>query len=171
MCHVSPDFRSGDLHPRTVLMGACPGQVEQNNNRPFAGAAGRNLTSMLSRLTILYPQVFPSRRLDDYTLANAHDRPLWQNAHRKTEPSIRDVGVQANIDRLLNQIDQENATTLIGFGRRSRGNSPATKAITLLKANRPNLVFYICGHPSPRAVNRYARGDLDGWIARTFARA
>ncbi|MEY8142408.1 uracil-DNA glycosylase family protein [Falsihalocynthiibacter sp. CO-5D18] len=170
MCQNEVDFRLGDEHSRVVLLGACPGQEEFKQNRPFAGATGANLDRMLEELYVLQGQHFPSSTRDDYTLMNAYGKPLWKGKDNdnRTIPTLTMVSDDSNIDRLARQLRYCEARTVLGLGTNKNNDSAARRAIRRLQPSFPSITWFICGHPSPRAINRYAGGDAVEWLRHTF---
>lgn len=182
MCETSVDFRLGNSHPRIVLLGACPGQVEHDTNprRPFAGQSGQNLRlllAVLGQITEAHPsglqsRHFPSANPDDYTLMNSHPVPKWKAQNGRTVPKMSEVGELPNIRRILNQLQVVNAQVVVGLGRpvseqrllRWGKDSGPMRAIRLIKPVMADVDFYITGHPSPQAIGLHGGGDAEAWF-------
>ena len=186
MCKNSIDFQRGNAHPDLVLLGACPGQNEWRAipQRPFAGQSGVNLLSLLEVfrnqpdevLCGLQPDDFISTNLDDYTLMNSHPEAKWPAEHGRSTPRMSEIGTQENQLRLTNQLRSVGARFVVGLGRPindthlvlRRKDSGPLRAIRLLAPHHPEISFYVTGHPSPRAVNRFGNGNSRQWFEETL---
>ncbi|MBY6117199.1 hypothetical protein KUW09_23585 [Mameliella alba] len=184
----SIDFRRGEANPELVLLGACPGQDEwaANPQRPFAGRSGINLGSLLDVLQVLAnremyglrPDDFQSNIVDHYTLMNSHAVPKWVARDGRSTPRMPEVESRENIDRLANQIQAVGARVVIGLGRpindahldRRGKDSAPMRAIRMLAPNHQGITFLITGHPSPRAINRFGRGNRRRWFESTLSK-
>ncbi|WP_417268444.1 uracil-DNA glycosylase family protein [Celeribacter baekdonensis] len=147
---TAADIRIGDTNPRILLVGACPGRDEENQRRPFAGQAGRNLNFMLQQLHVLHPDIFPSVRADDYSMLNVHALPRYRTRDGfdgRTQPLKREV------------LDQENRTRLAAHLRRLRPDivvylgKAAEFAHEVVRVHRQDTQAYRAGHPSTQAWN------------------
>jgi uracil-DNA glycosylase len=150
MCIPTADFRIGDANPGVLLVGACPGQDEEENGRPFVGQAGQNLAVMLQRLHFLRPDIFPSERLDDYSLINAHSLPRYRGRDGydgRTQPLKREVLADENRARFAAQVEQLQPTTIVYLGK------AAEFAHEIVEATAEELQAYRTGHPSTQAWN------------------
>ncbi|RYH07776.1 uracil-DNA glycosylase family protein [Tropicimonas sp. IMCC6043] len=179
MCRITEEFRPGDAFPSVVFIGACPGQEEHRQARPFAGDSGVNLDEMLEWMAANHRDIFPSTRRDDYTLLNAWPRALWKARDGRYLPKLSWVDRPDNVERLNNQLAAVQASIVVGLGRpianarleQIQYDQPATRAIRRLIVRYRNARYFIVGHPSPR--NRDLRdrgnGDMGRWAERTFA--
>jgi uracil-DNA glycosylase len=107
------------MYPRVLLVGACPGADEEKHGRPFVGNSGQNLAVMLQRLHVLRPDIFPSERLDDYSLINAHSLPRYRGREGydgRTEPLREEILANENRTRFATQIEHLEPTTIVYLG-------------------------------------------------------
>lgn len=188
MCPNVIDFRRGNQYPDLVLLGACPGQKEWNAQprRPFAGRSGANLHILLrylgnmpeKHLLGLNNDDFSSICIDDYTLMNSHPEPKWRSKDGRSTPWLREVDDPENIQRLITQLKEVEARVVVGLGRplhvndmrRLSRNSGPMRAIRKLSPQLPGIFFFVTGHPSPRAINRYGNGNARDWFVGGFCR-
>lgn len=150
MCIPAADFRIGDANPRVLLVGACPGRDEEENGRPFAGQAGQNLAIMLQRLHALRPDIFPSARLDDYSLINAHLLPRYRGRDGydgRTQPLKREVLAHENRVRFAAQVQHLEPETVVYLGK------AAEFARGIVEGVVEQIQAYRAGHPSTQAWN------------------
>ena len=150
MCIPAADIRVGDENPGVLLVGACPGRDEEEQNRPFAGQAGRNLDIMLQRLHTLHPDIFASERADDYSMINAHSLPRYRNRvgyDGRTQPRKREVLAQVNRDRLTAHLEEIEPETVVYLGK------VAEFAHEVIQAYSQHITAYRTGHPSTLAWN------------------
>ena len=150
MCIATPDFRIGDANPRVLLVGACPGRDEEENERPFCGQAGRNLTVMLRRLHVLRPDIFPSASLNDYSLINAHSLPRYRGRDGydgRTQPLKREVLADENKARFIAQVERVEPSTILYLGKAAEFAHP------IIAATAEEYQAYRTGHPSTPAWN------------------
>lgn len=153
MCISTAEFRIGDVHPRVLLVGACPGEDEERNGRPFSGQAGQNLRIMLERLHVLHPEVFPSDRLDDYSLINAHSLPRYRGRDGydgRRQPYKREVLAEENWKRFAAQIEKLEPTIIVYLGR------AAEFAHEITRSTVEGFQAFRAGHPSTPAWNTKA---------------
>ncbi|RLL71867.1 uracil-DNA glycosylase family protein [Paenirhodobacter hankyongi] len=182
MCVNNIDFRRGDLFPNLVFLGACPGQEEENAvpQRPFAGRSGANLSILLQVLHDLENKGifglrasdFSTTNVDHYTLMNSHAAARWPARDGRSIPRMLEVQDPENIQRLTRQLRFVNARVIIGLGRpidnrhlaQRRRDSAPMRAIRMLAESNANISFLVTGHPSPRAINRFAQGNAAQWF-------
>jgi uracil-DNA glycosylase len=161
MCVSTADFRIGDVHPRVLLVGACPGRDEEELGRPFVGNAGGNLTVMLQRLHHCFPYIFPSELLDDYSLINAHSLPRYRGRDGfdgRTQPRKREVLANENRARFSAQVAQLVPTTVLYLG------TAAEFSHEIIAATLEGFRAYRTGHPSTQAWNtRRSYVGLAAW--------
>lgn len=188
MCVNNIDFRRGDLFPDLVFLGACPGQAEENAvpQRPFTGRSGVNLSILLQVLHNLEnkesfgirPGDFSTTNVDHYTLMNSHAAARWPARDGRSIPRMSEVQAPGNIQRLTGQLRFVNARVIIGLGRpigneylaqRCRDSAPM-RAIRMLAERNTNISFLVTGHPSPRAINRFAQGNAEQWFGTMLHR-
>ncbi len=173
MCRNAADFRFVDVHPRVLLVGACPGREEERDGRPFAGQSGQNLEIMLRRLQVLHPQVFPSPRLDAYSLVNAHSLPRYperEGYDGSTQPRKQDVLAPENRARLIVRLQRVQPEIIVYLGK------AAQFAHEVFEAHMPDIRAFRTGHPSAQAWNipRQYRGmpreeKIRRWAEDQFA--
>ncbi|PWR01391.1 hypothetical protein DKT77_16920 [Meridianimarinicoccus roseus] len=150
MCIQAADFRNGDANHRVLFVGACPGREEEEEGRPFVGQAGQNLTVMLQRLHALHPGIFPTERLDDYSLINAHSLPRYRGRDGydgRTQPLKREVLAEDNWARFSAQVEHLQPTVIVYLGK-------AAEFAHEISQNAANeFQAYRTGHPSAPAWN------------------
>ena len=150
MCIQAADFRNGDANHRVLFVGACPGREEEEEGRPFVGQAGQNLTVMLQRLHALHPGIFPTERLDDYSLINAHSLPRYRGRDGydgRTQPLKREVLAEDNCARFSAQVEHLQPTVIVYLGK-------AAEFAHEISQNAANeFQAYRTGHPSAPAWN------------------
>ena len=172
MCIPAADFRIGDTNPKVLLVGACPGRDEEVCGRPFAGQAGRNLAIMLQRLHALRPDIFPSVRLDDYSLINAHSLPRYlghEGYDGRPQPLKQDVLTEENRARFSAQVRHLEPETVVYLGR------AAEFAHEIVEAIVEQIQVYRVGHPStpawntrPNYVGMRAEEKIQRWAEDTL---
>ncbi|MEN8658523.1 MAG: uracil-DNA glycosylase family protein, partial [Marivita sp.] len=148
MCRNAADFRFVDVHPRVLLVGACPGREEERDGRPFAGQSGQNLEIMLRCLQVLHPLVFPSLQLDAYSLVNAHSLPRYperEGYDGSTQPRKQDVLAPENRARLIARLQRVQPEIIVYLGK------AAQFAHEVFEAHMPDIRAYRTGHPSTQA--------------------
>lgn len=172
MCIPTPDFRIGDVHLRLLFVGACPGAAEEENSRPFAGQAGQNLAVMLQRLHNLRQDVFPSERLDDYSLINAHSLPRYRGRDGydgRTQPLKREVLADENRARFAAEVEHLDPTIILYLGK------AAEFTHEIVVATLEEFQAYRTGHPStpawntrPEYVGMQAEEKIQQWAEDRF---
>lgn len=174
MCIQAADFRIGDANRRVLLVGACPGHDEEVAGRPFAGQSGQNLTVMLQRLHVLRPDIFPTDRLNDYSLINAHFLPRYRGRdgyNGRTQPLKREVLAVLNRNRFSAQVERLQPTVIVYLGKAAQfAHEISQYAVDEFQA-------YRTGHPSTPAWNtrpEYAGMDRNAklclWAEDRFER-
>lgn len=166
MCDDGADFRIGKDCQDILLIGACPGRVEEEQNRPFIGDAGQNLRTMISALSESRPNLFPSAVADDYSMLNAHDLPRYEGREGfdgESEPSQEEIMQPTNILRLWEQIAFVFPSVLLYLGDTAEFIHPIVEEVA------PDAEVYKTGHPSKPAWNtrkEYRGMSKDDKLAR-----
>ncbi|NYS24325.1 hypothetical protein HUK65_04905 [Rhodobacteraceae bacterium 2376] len=130
---------------KIVFMGACPGINEGKEQRPFSqyGRAGLSLRVLVSVLSKMKSDLFTSGRLDDYTLANAH-----QKIRRTGTPTLGEINDEGNKAR-LRKILAGDGIVVVAMGKDA---AEASRRVEV----EPRFLF---PHPTSRKVNKPKRGS------------
>ena len=147
----NPAFRKGDRDDITVVIVlSCPGQAEEKAGRPAAKQTGKNLQCAVEILNERFPSRFPSKRLDDYTIANSVEDIHYKELTGRTEATDAEILKEDNIERIKGILQQ--AHTVIALGAKaglavsaagycgaliSGGHPSMTKVNTTYKSNKP----------------------------------
>lgn len=140
---VTPAFRQGDdASIKTVIMLSAPGRVEAKLGRPAAGETGRTLQHAIEKLHKTNPIIFPSARLDDYTIMNAVEKVHYQSQTGRTEGTINEITDSKNMDRINGILkDYDNVIAL------------GDKAQIAVKNSNFNGKVLTSSHPSKQSLN------------------
>ncbi|WP_104018453.1 uracil-DNA glycosylase family protein [Roseovarius nitratireducens] len=149
MCNVR-GYRqaNNDTLSHIIFVGACPGRMEGEDNRPFSprGRAGASLRTLLSVLHDHYNETFRSACIDDYSLANAHTKVRVRGT-----PSLKELRDPDNLERLRRIFNSHSDTILIALGKDAE--------IACREVGKEPSVIY--PHPTSRKVNKPRRGSWE----------
>ena len=140
---TSPAFRLGDAQLGTAFVLSAPGRAECIAQRPAAGQTGITLTSALSAFHCAEPCIFPSLRLDDYTLVNAWGNVEYKALTKRTEATDAEILGAANICRLAQSLQHMDAVVALG-----------DKAQLAVDKAWPSGTIFTGAHPSLQRLNR-----------------
>ena len=134
----SPAFRRGDASIRTAFVLSAPGRAEYEAKRPAAGQTGKTLNTALEVFHRAEPGVFPSLRLDDYTLVNAWGEVEYKARRNRTEAKDAEILAAANICRLVRCLEGMDAVVALG-DKAQLAVARACSAGTLFTGDHPSL--------------------------------
>ncbi len=161
-----PAHRGGDDgRIATVFMASCPGAKEQAAGRPLAGASGRNLEAALPHLQSRFgADLFPSLRLDDYTLTNAWPRIEHPAATGRSEATAAEVMAPDNLAAAARRIG--DPFCLVALGERAAVLGRALRPRRLVSGRHPSPLSLNIRFRSERATPALRTDDrLSQWVA------
>ena len=135
---TSPAFRRGNAQNRTAFVLSAPGKAECKAQRPAAGQTGKTLEIALSEFHCTEPCIFPSTRLDDYTLVNAWGKMENEDLTRRTEATDAEILGPPNICRLALCLQDMEAIVALG-DKAQLAVDKVWSAGTLLTGGHPSL--------------------------------
>ena len=134
----SAAFRRGDAEIRTAFVLSAPGRAEYEAKRPAAGQTGNTLKTALEVFHCAEPGIFPSLRLDDYTLVNAWGEVEYKARRKRTEAKDAEILGAANLCRL--GLCLQNMDAIVALGDKAKlAVTKAWSAGTLFTGDHPSL--------------------------------
>lgn len=157
MCNGPAYHRGNCERVTTAFAPCCPGRLEEENNRPLAGASGENVRYALPFLRErIGACVFPSENLDDYSIINVWPYLEYPDRTQRTEPTCAEVTQGGNLDILRRVIGNFGIRTVICLGDKS-----------ILACRHLNDVVRYCGpHPSNQRLNTTFRSNCNTPLER-----
>jgi len=142
--NTTPAFREGnDASIKTVILLSAPGQVEAKLGRPAAGETGKTLQYAIENLHKKNPQVFPSNKLDDYTIMNAVETVHYKSKTGRTEGTTDDIINLQNMNRINSILKDYDHVVALG-----------DKANLAIKNSKFNGKILSSNHPSKQSLNK-----------------
>ena len=140
---TTPAFRQGnDKSIKTIIVLSAPGQKEEKLGRPAAGETGKTLQYAIEILHKENSKIFPSPKLDDYTIMNAIETVHYNLKTGRTEGTVKEIIDSKNMNR-INTILQDYHT-VVALG---------DKAQTAMKHSSFNGKTLMSNHPSKQSLN------------------
>lgn len=154
MCHIE----NGSKNDITLVF-SCPGQVEEQFNKPAAGQTGTNLEIVLNYLNQRH--ILDWER-DDITITNASDKPEYTAKSNRTEATFSEITNSSNLLRLQGELEN-TSKYIVTFGKNA---NHAVNSIEKSKLN-PNVKVIESSHLSFSNINRSIKSEETSSQERT----
>jgi len=164
---TTPAFRKGDRDDiKTTIILSAPGRCEEIANRPAAGQTGITLQTAINVLHEECPSIFPSNKLDDYSILNAVEDVHYKSKTGRTEGSTSEVCNLKNLERISEAL--KDSATVVALGDMAKlAVDGSNFSGVILKGSHPSMQSLNTTYdsqkdnPSDRSRDRIGRWAKD----------